>query len=142
MTVQNKRFFLDRQGQREFVEIRFTRRALEVIQGHSGTLGVMTESKFRSEAELTNTLLVLIGRLLKEGYQEAPSSMMLRADPIVFRAEWLARDYGRRCAMPFFSSRPNFAFSHRGGLPILQSGEAWPVCGRCRNPMRFFLQVR
>jgi uncharacterized protein YwqG len=33
------------------------------------------------------------------------------------------------------------AASRIGGLPWLAEGEAWPTCGRCKGPMRFFAQI-
>jgi hypothetical protein len=28
-----------------------------------------------------------------------------------------------------------------GGVPCLQTGENWPTCSKCKNPMRFFFQI-
>jgi hypothetical protein len=120
-----------------FVEVAWTKRAVERVEGQRDTPGVIFDDTFPSEAEVEAHVTELIRALLAAGYTEVDAATPLRIDFAEY-VEALARP----CATLQLEVSPGeSAGSRRGGLPWLAASDTHPRCGVCEQPMQLVVQL-
>jgi hypothetical protein len=141
--MANKLSFLRSvEDKEEFVEITWTRRAIEIAAGTRGTPGKSRDKIFKSEAEVAEAVRAQVERLVADGFAAYNGDVALRLEPAEHVAQTAEQRHTRLCAVPVFSEEPaEDNGSRRGGIPWLAAGESWPTCASCKRPLRFVLQV-
>lgn len=125
-----------------FVELEWTRRAVEITQGRVGTAGTAESLVFKSETEVLNCVAERTRQFEQQGFVQQPPGTTLRLNPSEEDAERILEQYGKPCALPDLSVADGAPGASRlGGFPSLDDANPWPRCGVCREPMTFLAEL-
>lgn len=132
----NKRSFV-RAGR--FVELGWSKRAIEITEGAFGTPGETLDEILGSTDEVTYRIDREVERLVAAGYVEGESGRISAEEACAKRA----REHQRPCAVPIFdnNNQGDPDGSRAGGMPWLAANDEHPRCKRCELPLQLVVQI-
>ncbi|MFT3695627.1 MAG: DUF1963 domain-containing protein [Kofleriaceae bacterium] len=121
-----------------FVELNWTKRAIEITEGEIGTVGESLDEVMTSEDEVRYRIDREVARLRSAGFVEGDSKRLTEEEAAWQQVNALARPI----AIPSYANEPGDpAGSRAGGTPWLTPGAPHPTCERCQLTLQLIVQI-
>ncbi|MFN8672810.1 MAG: DUF1963 domain-containing protein [Candidatus Sericytochromatia bacterium] len=140
--MDKKYFYKISNNDLEIVILSFNKNNYTIKKYSLGQNFIKNIYNFSSEEECKISFLEKLNNFNKE-YLSLESKIarnFIKTVNILANLEKLG--YGKKTWIPFVENKKGTILDSKfGGIPYLKENETWPICGNCKEPMTFFLQI-